>query len=102
MATIVENTPVRAVVVFTKAGQPGIVDGPPVWSMEPPDAASMTVSPDGMFVDILWTKAGAAVLKVLADGNMTDEVSEVSATVDLEFLPSTVGADAAEIQFVVA
>lgn len=99
MATILENVPQKATVVFTKGGQPGTVDGAPVWEMVPADAALMTAAADGMSVDITWIKEGTAILTVKGDSDLSEGVKEVIATADLVFPASTVGADAAEIQF---
>jgi hypothetical protein len=99
MAIILENIPQKATVVFTKNGQPGTVDGAPVWDMVPPDAALMTVAADGMSVDISWVKEGTATLTVKGDSDLTEGVVDVIATADLVFPASTVGADAATIQF---
>lgn len=99
MAIIVENVPQKATVVFMKGDVVGQVQGLPVWTMTPPDAATMVIAPDAMSVDITWVKEGTAVLEVSGDADLGDGVLPVTATADLVFPASTIGATSALITF---
>lgn len=99
MVVINENAPQVGTAVFMKGDVVGQVQGVPVWELTPPDAASMSVAPDGMSVVITWVKEGLADIKVSADADLGDGVSLVSAVEQLTFPASTVGATSATISF---
>jgi hypothetical protein len=96
---IIENVPQRATVVYTKGDVVGVVQGEPVWTLTPSDAATMVVEPGTMSVVLTWVKEGVAVLEVTGDADLGEGVLPVTASADLVFPASSIGATAATINF---
>jgi len=62
-------------------GRPALVDGPPVWTLEPASAGTLTVAADGLAASFIpdpaISESTAASIKVVADGEFGPGVRQV-------------------------
>ena len=69
----------------SKAGNPANVDGAPKWSTSDESVLSLVVSEDGLSCEAVTTgKLGTAQVSVVADADLGEGVTEVTAVLDVE------------------
>lgn len=73
----------------TAAGNPGTVDGIPVWAVTSGDA---TIEPaaDGLSCYLISGNPGNSVIIVTADANLGEGVTNITDTVDLAVVPANI------------
>jgi hypothetical protein len=85
-------------VVYKKEnGDPGEVEGAPIWTMVPPETSVLTVAADGLSGTVTWAGSGAgAILTIKADGDLSSGVFPIIITETFDFalpLGATAGVD---------
>jgi hypothetical protein len=69
----------------SKAGNPAPVDGLPKWSTSDESVLTLSVSEDGLSCEAVTTgKLGTAQVSVVADADLGDGVTEITAVLDVE------------------
>lgn len=63
---------------LTVKGNPAVVDGPPGWSIDNANVATLVVAPDGMSADVIGTGIGTATVTVAADSDLTNGVQQIT------------------------
>lgn len=68
---------------LTLTGKPANVDGVPLWSTSNANVISLVVSPNGLSAFAVASGAGSASVTVIADGDLTSGIKQLTTSVDL-------------------
>jgi len=69
----------------SKAGNPAPVDGAPKWSVSDETVLTLVVAADGLSCDVVTTgKLGSSQVAVVADADLGEGVTELTATLDVD------------------
>ena len=90
LITITNEQKVEVILApLTEAGNPAQIDGAPVWEVIEGDA-TLEVAADGMSAYLVSGEANInSKIKVTADADLGDGISELSDIIDLAVVPAT-------------
>jgi hypothetical protein len=100
MAELIHQGTQRTILlsVVRADGSAGVVEGSPVWSVNPPELGSLVPSVDGLSAVLTWAGVGEGIITATADGDLGEGIFPIIVTEVVTFV-APLGAVAGSFTF---